>query len=169
MASHGEEITEVLYDIVDWSWSGHGPAPSSVTIHSKNEGYPLAFIDRDTARQPALFFVKGDWPAVVHHPKITTETYRLSIYITDRLPSSGYPETSIRRKMDSIVTNILASKDTDTPTYNLTYPMGLNYIEDIRWIGTFMEDEVQELINALELGLVSAMSMWEIQAYGTQR
>ncbi len=168
MASHGEEITEALYGIVDWSWSGHGDPPATVSFNTKTEEHPLEYIDR-SQRLPALFFSKTAWPSIIHHPKIVTEVYRLRIYIVDNMPASGYPETAIRQKADAVTTNILASADYTNPAYNLSGRMNLSYVEDVRYLGTFIEEEMAELINALGLSLVSVASDYEIHAYGTLR
>lgn len=173
MASHGEEITTRVYDICDWSWlfegGDHGTAPATVTVYSKNEGYPIEYVDREE-RLPALFFVKeGGWPIITHYPRHTTEIYRLSIYAVDTLPSTGYPETSIRRLIDNVIINMLASTDTHVEAYDLDYKMNLPYVEDVRWMGTEVRDEVQEFLDAMGLQLISARADFEIQAHGSQR
>jgi len=171
MASHGEEITEKLYQVCDWSWTGHGTAPATAVVYSKNEGYPIEYIDRGE-RLPALFFVKeGGWPSIVHYPNHTTETYRLSIYAVDKIPTTGtgYVETAIRSLIDNVVTNMIASTNTDVAEYALTGKMDLPYVEDVRWIGTEVRDDIQEFIEAMGLQLISARADFEIYAHGTRR
>lgn len=170
MAHHGEEITNAVYDVINWSWSDHGDPPASVGALHIGEGYPIDYVDRST-KYPAVLLIKTDWPAVTHHPKITTEIYRLEIYVVEELPttSSSKKETAIRQRAHSVVTNMLSAADTDDTDIDLDYPLGLSYVEDIRWMGTAVRDEIQELIDAMGMQYVTARIDFEIQAKGTER
>lgn len=172
MAHHGESISEAIYSVLQWSeegWGAHGDPPAEVAIENVGEGWPHEYVDRDGSL-PALFIVKDrGWPAIEHYPKFIVEKYAFSVYAVDTLPTSGYPETEIRRLLHNVVTNILASKDLEDEDLAFTYPMDLSYIEDIKWMGTEVRDEVQELLDSMGLELISARADFEIQAKGTER
>lgn len=168
MAYHGSEITDSLYECIDWSWEGHGDAPAAVSLEAIVEGYPLEVLDRDS-RLPAAYLMKTEWPAVVHYPKFVQETYAFQLYVVDELPASGFPEEAVRELAYNIRTNILAAADPTVEAYNLDSPLGLSYVEDVRWMGTFVRDEMQELIDAMAMDLISVRMDFEIQAHGTER
>jgi hypothetical protein len=168
MTYHGEEITDAIYSILNWSWASHGTAPAAIDIKAIVEGYPFEYLDRDDDL-PAAFLVKPEWPRVSHYPKFVEEVYVLQIYIVDELPASGFPEEAIREMGYKVRTNMLASADTTTSARNLASPMGLSYVEDVRWTGSYVRDEVQELIESMGLDLVTIREDFEIQAHGTER
>lgn len=168
MAHHGEEITDALYNIITWEWEGHGDPPATVSLEAIVEGYPFEWLDRDN-KLPAAFLVKPEWPGVTTMPQFVAEVYILQIFIVNELPASGYPNEAIRELAYNVRTNMLASADTSVAAYNLDYPMNLSYIEDVRWTGTYVRDEVQELIESMGLDLVSCRVDFEIQAHGTER
>lgn len=173
MAHHGEEITDQIYNIISWSWDGHGNAPASVSLVAVVEGYPFEYLDRDD-KLPAAFLVKPEWPSVIHFPKFVEETYVLQIYVVNELPAYNaetpvYPEEAIRELAYNIRTNLLAAADTSVEAYDLDYPWNLSYIEDVKWTGTFVRDEMQELIDSMGLDLISCRVDFEIQAHGTER
>ena len=168
MVYHGETISTQLFSILTWAWTGHGTAPASITLKAIVEGYPFEYLDRDDDL-PAAFLVKPEWPRVSHYPKFVEEIYTLQIYIVDELPASGFPEEAIREMGYKVRTNMLASADTTTSTRNLASPMGLSYVEDVRWTGSYVRDEVQELIESMGLDLVTIREDFEIQAHGTER
>lgn len=172
MAHHGEELANALYDVIDWSWlndgGSHGTAPASVSVEAIVEGHPLEYVD-SSSKLPAVVMMKPNWPLVTHYPKFVMETYEVQLYVIDEPPTTGFPEEAIRELAYNIRTNILAAADPTVEAYDLDYPLNLSYVEDVRWLGDFVRDEVQEWIEAMGLGLLSVRMDFQIQCHGTDR
>jgi len=164
MASHGDEILTNLYGIVDWSWTGHGTAPATVTVASKFETHPIEFVEE--AVLPAIFFNLISWPSVVNYPKLTMETFIINIYVVDDTGENVYPNDAVRVLMDGIITNVLASSEVGS--YSLTEKMALAYVEDVRFMFRNPENELTDFLRAFSYDYVCDMARFEIQACGTR-